>query len=70
MKGLFGRVATRRLLDLGPITVTGLDQREKRLTEAYPPYGPKVPYRWLIRIDTLLLRIKESARDRNEPVNV
>ena len=25
------------------------------------PYGTKVPYRWLIRIDTLLLRNKASG---------
>src|SRR5258708_25377231 len=35
--------------------MTGLGQREKGLM--LPAYGPKVPYRWLIRIDTLLLRI-------------
>jgi hypothetical protein len=29
-----------------------LDHQEKRLTHN-PPYRPKVPYRWLIRIDTL-----------------
>jgi hypothetical protein len=33
----------------------------KEIDGGVPPYGPKVPYSWRIRIDTLSLRIRNLA---------